>query len=102
MAQKPSTNIQIYSHDGNYKNGKCICISTENAGTSSNKKIIFMAQSNSKYNTHQPFRNYANIQGFPSHVFEDTIYPVGMAISKYALMLQILYQNFIFIHKSVR
>lgn len=102
MAQKPTTNIQIYSHDGNYKNGKCICISTENAGTSSNKKIIFMAQSNSKYNTNQPFRNYTNMRGIPSHVFEDTIYPVRMAISTYVLMLQILYQNFIFILHSVR
>ena len=91
MAQKPTTNIQIYSHDGNYKNGKCICISTENAGTSSKKKIIFMAQSNSKYNTNQSFRNYINMRGIPSHVFEDTIYPVRMAIETCVKILQILY-----------
>ena len=66
------------------------------------KKIIFMPQSNSKYNTNQPFLNYTNMRGIPSHVFEDTIYPVRMAISTYVLMLQILYQNFIFILQSVR
>ena len=44
MAQKPTTNIQIFSQDSNHENRKCISISSENAKGDTNRRIIFMTQ----------------------------------------------------------
>ena len=90
MAQKPTRSIQIFSQDGNYENGKCICIS-ENVGNDTNRQIIFMTQSNNNKNNkkYQNFGNkHTNKHGIPNHVFEDPISPVRLSLTKYVKLLK--------------
>ena len=83
MSQKPTTNIQIFSHGGNYEKGKCICIS-ENVGNSdTNRQIVFMTQSNFTSNKNRHVFSRANMQGFPKYVFRDYIAPARLELKRY-------------------
>ena len=85
MAQKPTTNIQIFSQDSNYDNRKCISISSENVGGDTNRRIIFMTQPHFRNRKTQFNGKHTNINGIPNHVYEDSISPVRLAIIKYVL-----------------
>ena len=83
MAQKPTTNIQIFSQDSNYENRKCISISSENAAGDTNRRIIFMTQPHFRNRKNQFYGKHTNINGIPNHVFQDSVAPVRLAITKY-------------------
>ena len=83
MAQKPTTNIQIFSQDSNYENRKCISISSENAAGDSNRRIILMTQPHFRNRKNQLYGKHTNINGIPNHVFQDSVAPVRLAITKY-------------------
>ena len=82
MTQKPTTNIQIFSHGNNYENGRCICIA-ENVENDTHRKIIIMSQSNFANGRNQYFGKHTNIHGIPKHVFEDSFSPVRLALKTY-------------------
>ena len=83
MAQKPTTSIQIFSQDSNYENRKCISISSENAAGDTNRRIIFMTQPHFRNRKNQFHGKHTNVNGIPNHVFQDSVAPVRLAITKY-------------------
>ena len=85
MAQKPTTNIQIFSQDSNYENRKCISISSENAAGDTNRRVIFMTQPHFRNRENRYHGKHTNRNGIPNHVYEGSVAPVRFAITKYDL-----------------
>ena len=85
MAQKPTTNIQIFSQDSNYENRKCISISSENAAGDTNRRVIFMTQPHFRNRENRYQGKHTNRNGIPNHVYEGSVAPVRFAITKYDL-----------------
>ena len=85
MAQKPTTNIQIFSQDSNYENRKCISISSENAAGDTNRRVVFMTQPHFRNRENRYHGKHTNKNGIPNHVYEGSVAPVRFAITKYDL-----------------